>query len=1369
MEMDYIPRQLCWTDRGGKEHSICQNSLLSSFDYPLVILGEPGIGKTELMKDLGNSDNNEFIPATAFLRRPNDTIAANSLLIIDGLDEVAAMEDGDPLHNALKKLMACGCPPFIVSCRAAEWRGATARADIEQDYGQPPKELRLQPLSEEQAIQVLVNHTNQQKANEAIDSLNSNGLAALFENPLNLKFVAEVLTEQNSLPATKCELLDQAVATMSQEHSQHHRGCESAKHSKKEILRAAGCITAALLITGKVRVAKNWNDQETLSLQDISEWVDFRVAEAALGSRLFRNDIHTNNEPDHFFSPLHRTVAEFLGASWIAHEIETKRHPEQVAQRLLGLLSVQGGFPASLRGLVAWLPKFSPERLGPKVINQDPYGVVRYGDSDFLSENQAGQIIDGLKRVALVDPYFIFDWWEMKPLKGFAHMGLADDIRSIISGSDELPGLTVFLLKAIRGEQISKHLQDEIRAVLFDAERRVYERKAAGITLNNISDIDIDWASDLESLAELGDEESVRLVVELIDEIGVDTFSEQQIASSVAAHTGILHSNHNESLDYNYHYLSKLRSSIPINRIEAILDHLARTASTHRDADEWLNLPRRDEGFRTASSFVGHLICRLVQHNISSIDPARFWNWIRVFWCDSIRSTGDYRSACELICKDDSLRREIQRLALFPPGGESEFSFRRMRLINICNDFELTSEDARIHLSELVGRNNPTEQERWRILVERFRESDDQPIPEKIRKIALPFAEGNPKLVAVLNESRATPSLSEISQKHNKRMRELEDESRKVQEATRTHYLAHADNIRNGDYQWLFSPSKAYLGMFADLETDCEPSERISHWLGEEIKDAVLHGFEAVLSRSDLPTAKEIAEECANSRVNKFEFPMLAAAVERHLTSKSFDDLSAELILSLAILVECQLYTLNQQYPSLKQELDAKLSSSFSDHKKYYQQEKFEIMLAAKMSHVPGLYRFTRDEIECPVSTQICLEWLERFPDIETSILNTLLDSALRADKTNQIQVRRTLAEVATKRLDRPTENQDKMDIWQSIQFLTDFDTASERIPPITENNRDLLWKLTNRFYSRYDPDMPAVPVTVDQLKWIVKKFRRVWPNTRRPKGLMMGTTNPWDASELIEWSIDQIAKEAADTAASALVNLRDSADDGYTDKILSAIARNHQVQIQSRFSSPDLDEVKAVFCSQPPKSPTDVQSIILGELSALQWRLKGDHLNIVNNFYDDNGKPRVENDCRDQMLHAMGNLPYEIKSPTEVRMPKNKRSDGAFIFGEFAVPLETKGQWSKDVWTAAERQLDRYYCVAHNSQSKGIYVVFWFGVDAPKGKTIKLPPSNYPEPKTPDEMCVTLQSLLPQSRTRDVAIVVLDVSKRDSSDDSVL
>jgi replication-associated recombination protein RarA len=62
---DYIPRTLSWTDAALKTQTVRDREIVSRFLEPIVILGDPGIGKTWLMEMLGEQDGLQFIRAVA--------------------------------------------------------------------------------------------------------------------------------------------------------------------------------------------------------------------------------------------------------------------------------------------------------------------------------------------------------------------------------------------------------------------------------------------------------------------------------------------------------------------------------------------------------------------------------------------------------------------------------------------------------------------------------------------------------------------------------------------------------------------------------------------------------------------------------------------------------------------------------------------------------------------------------------------------------------------------------------------------------------------------------------------------------------------------------------------------------------------------------------------------------------------------------------------------------------------------------------------------------------------------------------------------------------------------------------------------------
>jgi len=537
------------------------------------------------------------------------------------------------------------------------------------------------------------------------------------------------------------------------------------------------------------------------------------------------------------------------------------------------------------------------------------------------------------------------------------------------------------------------------------------------------------------------------------------------------------------------------------------------------------------------------------------------------------------------------------------------------------------------------------------------------------------------------------------------------------------------------------------------------PTDRLVSWLGEDLKDVCLEGFEATLHRTDLPTADQISESYADSKVWNFVFPMLAGAAQRKVCQIGFADLPPLLLSGLAIAAEHELVSPRENFERLKDDLEEPIRADPAAYEAHVRR-KFEPMFRKKHEHVWGLYQFVRTNREQPLSTRLSLEWLERF-ELPLQVEQELTSCALKAHPSERAQVRSRLIKITRKRLGEIEGDENRERFWRSLHFLLDFGDAAKFVPPITVNNREWLWALTSAFYWRFGSDEgAAATATIAQLKWIVSTFRAVWPFTERPTGVTSGDQNPWDATKLLEWAMYQIAKEPSDEAAQALMDIRVMAEDGYTAIAQAAIASHHRVRLETRFRSPEISQLKAIIADRAPVSAADVQAIILSEVARLQDRLAGDPLNPVNNFYTDAGEPRGENDCRDQMLIALGNLPFGISYPPEVAMPQGKISDAAFVYGTIAVPLEVKGQWHKDLWSAASSQLDRLYSIDHKACLKGIYVVFWFGLGVPPGKRLKAPSRGLPKPTTPDELQLALQAQLPAHRRDDIAIVVLDLTR---------
>jgi len=91
----YVPRKLWYQKPGDDDRTIVAEDDLPGLSKAIVVLGEPGMGKTELLRRLAKIEGTASCTARKLINThdPAQMIGNATSLIIDALDEVAA----DPL------------------------------------------------------------------------------------------------------------------------------------------------------------------------------------------------------------------------------------------------------------------------------------------------------------------------------------------------------------------------------------------------------------------------------------------------------------------------------------------------------------------------------------------------------------------------------------------------------------------------------------------------------------------------------------------------------------------------------------------------------------------------------------------------------------------------------------------------------------------------------------------------------------------------------------------------------------------------------------------------------------------------------------------------------------------------------------------------------------------------------------------------------------------------------------------------------------------------------------------------------------------------------------------------------------------------
>lgn len=1326
-----IARRLSGVDADGKLFELNQSDLLGRTE-PIVVLGDAGMGKTTLLEEIGQEVAYKFVHARRLVRSldPSKLLGDAKTFVIDALDELAVQAEGDAVDAVLASLEKAGFPNFILSCRVADWRSATSTQAMADTYGNDPLEVFLEPISRDEASTLLSNDIGDRSAENVLTHFENRGLEGLFGNPQTLKLIRAVAGEQE-LPNSRAALFDLSTKKMWAEHSQTKARSSLSQLSESEALNAAGGLFASLILTGKRAVSRLpalTTDEDDLPIAEIRMVTSKGDLNAVLSSRLLTSNVE--GDPDRF-SYTHRSVGEFLAARWLAQRADTDRKQ----RRLLKLFHGHGLVPASLRGVHAWLAQ--DVRLASQVIAADPMGVVEYGETDNLSDQHARALLEALFELGDRDPRY-YDFEKTHSLQGIAKPSLCSEIKELIVSSSTPFSLKAMLLHSVTGSPVAAMLAQTLEEMVLDPEVTFYERRVAGDALSDLPKSPDEWARIFLELHDLADESSLRLAIELLPGINFLGPTDIQLVELIVAFSGLSICAFPQKEKRRISgVLWGLEKKLPDDRIEPVLDILA----------EYLNALLGDDYDRFEDSDAINVVYALTERRLAlgGVDPLKLWKWLSSFGeCRGFRDDSQ-KAISDWLRNNNNARRRIQRFALLEETGSKTVWMRGWRLSDQLNGLSPDEGDI-VALLDYLDPATEAQGDRWKDLVRLCPHNEER--GERVRKAAAPFAikEGGQGFL----EQLANPEVPEWQIKQEKRDRKRKKEKQKSWAEHRANFLKHIDDLRGGRYGEVVNPAKAYLNLYSDMGDDVPAHERIEQWLGPDLQDAAFKGFEAYLTNEgSTPTANEIAVSYAESKRWDAAYIFVAAAAERVRNKRSFDDLSDERL--LAVLLEIRLTHIldHAKIDRVSEVVEQEVKNRPGLWEAFWRL-RVEPQLDARNEHVDGLYEIARGTNLDGMAIDLAGEWLERFPKMTHPAENELIDCLIAADKFG------FLKEYVGKRRASNINDDDRRSDWDAVAFLVDYEAVHENLSDTRHEDSDFLWHLRSRLDRRHD-EGPPVPLSAAQLSWMISRFRKMWPNVPRPSGGTTGNANPWDAADYLGTLINRLGGLTSDEAVAELRALRDAPNDGYTDFLKRTFAEQTQKVVEENYVPPKLAGLESVLNDGAPKSMDQLQAVVLEEIVESQRKIRSHPVDWYKDFFLE-GVPKNEEDCRDTLLKMLGDYPYGILCEPEGHLADDKRADIRCTIDQLMLPIEVKGQWHKDLWHAADTQLDRLYSNDWRAERKGIYLVFWFGPDVPQNKKLKLSKSGLKPPASAKELRTALIENSDVAKKGNVEIFVIDL-----------
>jgi hypothetical protein len=1336
----YVQRTLTINKGTESERKISEEEIDDSA-MAMVILGDPGMGKTRLTKELERKLSGVRVAAGTFYR--NADLSKYEIspkpLIIDGLDEITTSSGAAAIDEILKKLSILKYPKFVLSCRAADWQGSVDRYKIASDYSTEPITLHLEPFSRDDAI-VFLNQSNPTiDAEKVLDTLAERGLDEFYGNPLTLELIGELLKGGGDLPATRSELLFDACQILVREANFAHKSSVAAKTGQEDLLRSAGAIFAHLLLSNTLGVADRERGDVPagyVGAMDAEQLVEARLVRATLTTRLFRS------EAEGLFIPFHRVIAEYLGASWIAHRVSSGLSKRRVFATMTHL----GGVPTALRGIHAWMGHFNLA-LASQCIANDPYGLLKYGAIEKLPTDLARLLLRSLAALADEDPYFRSEDWGRSAVTGLVRPELLKEIIELIRHPDRHQQLSTFLLQALQNSTLAGDVSEDMVSIVLD-EDCSYEERLSAIQALQASQAEVDWRDLAARLGRTHRFDSRILVLDIVAGLGGAGFSGEEIGSAIYRYFGFQSGSESEEDEEELSHVTSVDLSLTqkLNSevCAEILDSWVRRKRKRSKTNRW-----RQQ--RRLCQIVEQLIERCVRAGERT--PDRVWSWLKLNHERSWSRNSSKSEFDSLFDGDVDLRRSIQKCSFHDEEMDDRpWMSIAVTLPRLNRSLALKPADVSFFLGEITDRSalSNSDIELWISLV------------RSLGRQVLDDSDCNATaMTGVLRHRSLRKHWKNLTNFDQKSKWEKEDERRRARErkrrdakfeAQRASIMSQKEHLQSGKNLGLLEHiAKGYLDLYHELDSDVQPVDRLRGWLGDELTELALQGFQALLLRDDLPSVADLGECHASGQHYNTELPAQCGVIEAVRTERELGALPQRALESVLASWWDVPPTREVAAEDIQDRVEAVILAS-KISKERFLRGIIEPQLKRGSQSVRGLYRMNHDDIFAEVAGPLALDWLRQFPNLPPLAQSEILDAAIQHGDTSE------LAEVILARCNtiRADDTEAKR-VWLSALFLIDLENNREAISAFCREDPDRIWCI--RSLVRPERSGQSRSVSVAHLEFIVEHFGSVWPAVGHPSSGWRGDKNPWDATSLISSCIDALGSSLEPEAEDAITRLLGKvSDDVYRRRLKHVRNLSRRAKRDREFKVQTFDELRRTLSAGLPSSAADMKAVLMDAIEITQDYLKNGDTMGWHAFWDGE-RPHIENRCRDRLTDLLRTqVPSDIHLLPETAMPNSGRADIGAMFNGTGIPIEVKGQWNENVWGAADDQLVDRYSKDWRAEGHGIYVVLWFG-DVP-GHNLPLHPKGTPKPTSALELRDLLKAQLRVDLRQKIDVVVIDVSR---------
>jgi hypothetical protein len=1314
----------------------------------IILLGDPGSGKTHTFKAAARIEKAKFLSIRQF-HAMEGMDCKGKILYLDGLDEFRSrVDDKNVINEIIQLLCRLGQPCIRLSCRVADWLGKTDLSLFQGYFGNSQYVvLNLEPLNEEEVATIL-HEKGIENSEEFVREAQRHRLEGLLGNPQTLIMLSDVV-RHGMWPKTKRELYERASQILLSEPNLERMRNGLGQYRPEDLMAPAGAACASILVSGVAGISLLGNQLSS----DFPTYRDVPFDDRArVQACLMRRAFSVVNVQQEAVSYIHRTIAEFLAAQWLADQVR-EGLPVRRVQNLIGI----EGHPApELRGLHAWLASLLPEHA-MLLINSDPFGVLMYGDPASLSPSGRKSLLYAVETLSTTDPWFRSGDWSDRPLGALSGPDMVEAFQRILGDSQSGFHLRSVVLDAICNGPSLPQMQDDIRRILADSKAIYQERlKAVDALLSVIPDGE-QAVIEVYRQRLFNDLLALPLRAEIITRLYSKGCFDQ--ADVVSLFKDLLRDN--EEHNYIIGGFWGLTACLPEEDLPDILDNLCEI----KRGEDFDGSMRISFEFKSAFSL---MLARALNSDFPK-QPEQIWHWLKALYHFGRDASGGKDDIRDWLSKNQSIVVHMFWI-VYEKSKEEEkwwkfiYEFQRVTLHSLPDEvlamhifeklktkYVFMKED--FHLYRMCG-----------ILI--F--STEFPPRDCFEKFFV-FANNNIQL----QEARDQVCQCEIEDWkrediertiHFKQQREI------VREKNRSNLEQTKESIRAGIHLHnLGFLARIYFGIFSDIDQNLPPIERLCTVIGDELIIDALEGFSAVIRRSDLPSPIEVASIDAKGRYSPWWYAILAG-MDEAWQEKLVLDIFPDGLLKTALAISYVLSTFeNYEEDGRKErrkktrEWKERLFTERSDIVQSVFEDFIRVGLRAKRRYINVLYDLAHKKQTEPWRSKCALKFLTEFPyvipeHLRYLTLATMFDSECHND----------MIELAKDKINtRGRVKGEQRAIWLAVGFLLDFKAFQTSLMRYARSREQAIWILKEIIQqARVRESDKAVTLSIEQLEFVIKLVGEKFKNVSHPTGGWSGDQNPWDASEFVRHSINQLSAIPEASASDALRRLlTNDSMKSYHDHLRHALAGQVAIGRQAKYRQPSWPEATEALKGGRPANIADLHALVLDHIGALKGEIRLSNTDTYKAFWRCNSKgavdrPEIEDICRDRLIDLLRPrlVLLGIRIEPEGHMAKDKKADIVIMPppGQ-KLPLELKRDTHEDLWEAWRNQLERLYARDPEAEGYGIYGVFWFG-DKRSGR-VPAPPTGIPRPISAEDLEAAIRLLIPSNRRHYLEAIVFDVT----------